>query len=455
MTINWIHLDFKGLMPAQERLLAWVDWLSQRGFNGVLLEYEDRIAWRTWPHTFRPGLTLDQWRAVIAAIRQRGMQVIPLIQTHGHLEWLLKHPAWATWRENGCHNELCPQVDAVRPAILAWLDEVVAIHEPGLQYLHIGGDETWNLATCPRCREIADQSPDGKLGVYLPHLEWVTKEVVARGLRPLIWADAFWREKRLDLVHRLPKDVILCDWRYEGSGPWQTVEQLGHAGNMVLGSSAIRCSYDLSECVSNQRARLDNVLAWPRHKGIAGMIHTVWGRSRSLLPPYGPWEGWLPGFLAAGDPEAWSNHPLNAWTAKLDSALSGSAWTASQLADELQRQSFSDPWVDACRRWWLLALRWHAILQASTTQSRTLISLKSVHESIGLDPDYVNLCRAALNRIDQQLQQWEADVQAYFDLQQLGDAREFLASRADIVRAQHSVDWAHAIIPPAPARSRH
>lgn len=433
-------------MPHAAGMTQWVHWLADHGVNGLVLEYEDRLPWRTWPGTFRPGLTLDEWQQVIAAARKRGMEVVPLIQTHGHLEWLLKHPRWAPWRENGCWNELCPQVDEVMPAVRAWLDEIVAIHGR-CTYLHIGGDETWNLATCPLCKAKADASPDGKLDVYITHLERVAAEVAKRGMRPLLWADAFWRENRMDLVRRLPRDVVLCDWQYTGEGPWPTTQDLGKQGHLVLGSSAIRPGYDLSQCVGEQGPRIANIRGWRRQSGTGGVIHTTWGRTRSLLPMYGPWEGWLPAFLAAGQPDALPGHPLEPWVARVDAALTGSLKDVKPVCDELAAARFDDPLTDACRSWWVLALRWRGILEPTLANARTFASLQAVHEAIGTDPDFINHRRAAHARMIEQARVWEADVRTYFDQRQLTDAQEFIASRTGILASVMTQDWAANVVP--------
>lgn len=461
MTINWIHLDFKGIMPGEQRLIAWINWFADRGFNGVVFEYEDRLPWQTWPGIFRPGLSLAQWQRVIAAARDRGMEVVPLIQTHGHLEWLLKLPQWSTWRENGCFNELCPQNTDVMPAIEAWLDEIVAIHDQP-RYLHIGGDETWNLATCPQCRNIAEASADEKLHVYITHLCRVAEAVIKRGMQPLIWADAFWREKRMDLVARLPSDVILCDWQYAGTGPWTTVQELAQGDRMILGSSSARCSFDLAECAGPQQLRIDNVTAWHNHTGTAGLIHTVWARTRSLLPQYGPWEGWLPGLIAAGDPQAWPTHPLAPWVERFDAAMAGPFPDATRLADELDGESFADEWADACRRWWVLALRWRVILFLSTANARTSTALEAVYRNIGVDPDFINHQRLAAGRMRDQTRDWETQVRSFFadrDLGDLGDPSdpsdvdEFIASRTGLIHTLKTSEWADTIIPVAQPRT--
>lgn len=183
------------------------------------------------------------------------------------------------------------------------------------------------------------------------------------------------------------------------------------------------------------------------------MLHTVWGRGRSLLPQYGPWEGWLPGLIAAGDPDAWLEHPLAPWIERLDAALAGTPALATQFANELDGESFADEWTDACRRWWVLALRWRAILQAATANARTSIALEAVHHNIAVDPDYVNHRRIAHGRMLDQAREWECQVRRFFADRDLDDVDEFVASRTGLIHGLKTSEWAEGIIPIAPPRT--
>lgn len=222
---------------------------------------------------------------------------------------------------------------------------------------------------------------------------------------------------------------------------------------MILGSSSVRCSFDLAEYVGPQQLRIDNVLAWHNHTGTAGIIHTVWARTRSLLPQYGPWEGWLPGMIAAGDPNAWPPHPLASWIDRFDAAMAGPFPDATRLADELDSESFDDEWADACRRWWVLALRWRVILFLSTANSRTCNALEAVHRNIGVDPDFINHQRLATGRMRNQSRDWEARVRSFFADRNLGDVDEFIASRTGLIHSLKTSEWADTIIPVASPRT--
>lgn len=452
-TPNWLHLDLKGILPSAQRLLAWIDFFADAGFNGVVWEYEDRLPWRTWPGTFRAGYTLEQWRQIWRRCAERGLEVVPLIQTQGHLEWLLKHERWSAWRENGCWNELCPQEPAVMPALEAWLDEVIELH-PGVRYLNIGGDETWNVATCPACRAVAAQHPEGKMGVYLDHVQRVAQAAIDRGVRPMIWADMFWREERIDLAAHLPEPTVLIDWQYAGGGPWATVATLGESGRAVWGASAVRSSFDTRQAVAPIGLRLENVLGWHalrREAGgasLGGLIHTTWGRGRSLMPLYGPWEGWLPGFIAAGDPARWPHDPLAPWVSRLDAAMTAeSPAVAKALVEELAEVSCEDAWREQCRRWWVLALRHRVAFLSSLGCGLNFAGFEAIHRSIGVDPDTINHSRAARRAVLASLDAWARDVRRFFADNELDGADEFIAGRTEGLRQLLSHDWAAEVIP--------
>ncbi len=163
---NWIHLDLKGAIPAAADMLLWVDWLADAGFNGIVFEYEDRQRWQTWPGTFRAGYSVNEWEAIWKRCAERDLEVVPLIQTMGHLEWLLRHEEYAGFREGGLVDEICPSHPGIQRKLLEWIDEVAALH-PESRHIHLGGDEVWQLASCGKCRERATGLPGGKIGLYL------------------------------------------------------------------------------------------------------------------------------------------------------------------------------------------------------------------------------------------------------------------------------------------------
>ncbi|EYC27604.1 hypothetical protein Y032_0009g819 [Ancylostoma ceylanicum] len=97
-----IHLDLKGAPP----IMSVYEWLfpllKKMGAHGVLMEYEDMFPYSgDLAQIKRP----DHYSSSdIARINQlaadNSIEIIPLVQTFGHMEFILKHPAYAELREN-------------------------------------------------------------------------------------------------------------------------------------------------------------------------------------------------------------------------------------------------------------------------------------------------------------------------------------------------------------------
>jgi hypothetical protein len=449
MKPNYLHLDMKGIIPLYPRILDWLEWFAACGYTGIVWEYEDRLPWESWPGTFRPGYSREEWSTIWAKCRELGLEIIPLVQTHGHLEWLLKFDRYAPWRENGCWNEICPHNPESVSAIQNWIGEVRRLH-PDSRYIHIGGDETWNLASCPACIREAGSSADGKLDLYLRHLRLMAETVLRLGARPIVWGDMFWREGKPELAARLPPETILIDWQYTGAGPWPTTAQLAATGLEVWGASAVSSSFDQTLLVAPIAPSIENVQGWRRlaEDGTVGaIIHTTWGRTRSLLPPYGPWERILPGFLAAGSRNRWAQSPLQPYAAKLDAALKSPDDRLPELIGELETVRLPDPFDQAAIGWWRLGLRHFQLRQNVVKRFMSFSMLEATHRFIAAEPDYVNHFRRGADAERLKLDAYFNDVSAYFADRQLRDGEEFVHGRKEALAAMLRLDWAENIIP--------
>lgn len=429
--MKWVHLDLKGMIPSPAVFRDWLARLAAGGADGVVIEYEDRLPWQSLPGVYRAGYSLEEWRATWAFCREQRLRLAPLVQTQGHLEWLLKRPAYAGLRENGHWNELCPCRPAATELVFSLLDEAIDLH-PDSAYIHLGADETWNLAACPDCRRRAARSPHGRFGVYLDHVGALCRHVVSRGRRPMIWADMFWRTGNF-AVGELPLETVLVDWHYGGGGPWPSLEKLRAAGHEVWGGSAIRSGYDQKYALAPLGMRIENVLAWERLRedgAVAAVLHTVWGRSNSLRPVYGPWEPWLPAFLAAGDPCRWRHQPLADLVPAVDRAMIAPEWEDTRpLQKQLEDFPAADTVTRDCLDWWALALAHRRLLQGAVEVAVGHAGLAVVGRAVGQDPAYRRTQRQQRARLAGEADAWREKAGAWLAARGYGDRDEYLDSR--------------------------
>src|SRR5690606_7995254 len=126
---------------------------------------------------------------IIQLCLKHKFELIPLIQTFGHLEFALKHAKFRPLREiDDFPAAVCPRnqltfTTLIKPII----DQVIQLHlEAGhkLTYLHIGSDEVFHMGACNRCRDHSKED------LYLTHVSRVAR--YARdtyAVKPIIWDD--------------------------------------------------------------------------------------------------------------------------------------------------------------------------------------------------------------------------------------------------------------------------
>lgn len=120
---------------------------------------------------------------------------MPLIQTFGHMEFVLKYEKYQHLRENpSSPDSICPSLAESSKLIEHMLTQVIQMHVPveedGLTWpmfthIHIGCDEVYNMAKCSRCKL------KNKHDLFVSHVKNITSIVhkVRSNLNVVIWDD--------------------------------------------------------------------------------------------------------------------------------------------------------------------------------------------------------------------------------------------------------------------------
>jgi len=433
---NWIHLDFKGMIPSESKLQVWLTWIREHGFSGVVFEYEDRFPWVTFPGVYRPGFDLPAWERIWATCMDLGLEIIPLIPTYGHLEWLLKHERWSALRCGGHLNLLCPENAQVRSLLAVWIQEVVRRH-PNSKFIHVGLDEVHHMGACPACQERAARFPQGKAAILWDHARFVCAEVRRAGKYPIAWADMFAAHAH---TMDLPSDVILCEWNYRGGVgvdlkriPWK-------ADRQRMSSSAIRCSFPTYQLIGDLESRVENVRNWHRTaQAEAGtipiLLHTVWGRYRSLGPIYGPWEAWLPAFQVAGKPDHSFSSPFRNGMKLLKEGFSTTDYDRIEsVIHQLRDVGSEDSFEEAALRWWEFSLRHHAELCVVQYYTMGRETMRSGFAFQGKDDDLLFEIESNVEKLLGRIDILEEEVSRKLAEWEWSDREEYLDSRFGALR---------------------
>jgi hypothetical protein len=206
------HVDLKRAMWRLDSLASFLTRLQGWGFTAVLLEIEDKFRFANHPsliHADAPPH--DEWKAWSQSCQAAGLEVIPLVQSLGHLEFVLKHPEYAHLREApNLVTHLDPTNPQSVPFVREIIDEVIEVFAPR-SHFHIGGDETGHLGRSPR---LQSESMDA---LYLRQILPILRHVTKRGLRPLLWHDMAISFPKI--LSKIPRKTLMVDWDYQTARP--------------------------------------------------------------------------------------------------------------------------------------------------------------------------------------------------------------------------------------------
>jgi len=215
LPVRAVHLDLKFHPPRYDAVFRWLDQLAAWKINTLVLEYEDRFPYERYVElSASTAWTREQVQALVSRANRLGIEVVPLIQSLGHVEYILRHSARAGLRElPHVLSQYCPSNPGSFDLFVGMASQVLALH-PHLRYLHVGGDETGFLGRCPRCAERAKTL--GPIGLYAEHLRKVCDWVAAQGIRPILWDDMLRSD--FQQIQRLPRSAVLMFWDYGATG---------------------------------------------------------------------------------------------------------------------------------------------------------------------------------------------------------------------------------------------
>lgn len=288
------YLDLRSIYPKFDRLLEFVREMAEYKINTLVIEYEDKLPFETMPELCHPeALTPVQFRALLEAASENFMDVIPLQQTFGHLEYVLKHPQYKRLRETPeTPGEMCPLREGAFELAAKLLNEIARLH-PGSRYLHIGCDEVWSLGSSEECR----RSRKSREEISLEYINRLVQHVCSLGKIPIMWHDMLQKAPQ-SLLDRLDKRAVVGVWMYSDREVRREapalLEKLRRSGLSYLACSASRSYDDLPwQNYPCAQTRLRNVDAWcelARSQGLTSLVNTNWAASFSLGRPYGLFE---------------------------------------------------------------------------------------------------------------------------------------------------------------------
>lgn len=196
--------------------------LALMGYRRMYLYTEDTYKLEGYPFFgyLRGAYGEEELRRLDGEAASLGVELVPCIQTLGHLERFLHWEASALLRDTA-------------DVLLAGCEEVYALIEAMIRQcrrcyrtdrIHIGMDEAMGLGLG---RYLAQNGYRDSFSIMLAHVERVAKIARKYGFSPMMWSDMYFRcasprgdyyEEEIQIPERVlraaPRDVTLVYWDY-------------------------------------------------------------------------------------------------------------------------------------------------------------------------------------------------------------------------------------------------
>ena len=275
------HIDFNYLMLRHDKIYPLLRSVAEMGYNCILWEVEDKIRWETCPECVHPdAFSKEEFKDILNYARSLGLEAIPLLQTLGHAEYVLKNQEYQHLREmpewEDCYCVSKPQVTEL---LQKWIAEYLSLFGE-IRDFHFGGDEAYWFGKCPVCADKIRQK--GTLGLAMEHLQYLSDPLLKAGIRPNIWFDmVIQHQDETETLLPVLKNFRLWDWHYNRSfqEPYtETLDILQHKfGLDVIPCSAARAWGDRVGCPAPHRAENSAVTAREAVlRNLSGYCTTSW-----------------------------------------------------------------------------------------------------------------------------------------------------------------------------------
>jgi len=277
--VKGFHLDLRIQVMKMDALKAFAKKLSESGINTLVMEWE-----ATYPFDKHPlipnkyAYTREEIKSFINYCGGIGIDVIPLQQSFGHVEYILRHYRYKDLREDQKdYSQVCPLEEEGNKKLFTDLFTELAATHPS-KYFHIGGDETYLLGHCEKCKAKAAEKGASKL--YIDHIKMLCDIVIGLGKIPVLWADIAL--KHPEALKLLPRQTILVDWNYGWDlNNFGDHEKLMKSGFEVWGAPSLRShpdNYFLTQWEKHFK-NIRDFIPTCRQLGYKGIIMTSWSTS--------------------------------------------------------------------------------------------------------------------------------------------------------------------------------
>ncbi len=237
MELITLQMDLGRQKETVEYIKSFVNFAKANGYNSILYYMESAV--RTENTAFldpEKTYTLAEMKEIVDYTEAQGLMAIPGFENLAHMDQFLATEDYAYLAEcrNGANSRYysknngtcgCTSHPDFYPLIDKYVTDIMEIFP--CKYVHMGMDEIFDFASCPRCQKKIKDENKTKDDLFVEHILHTHALLKERGKTMMMWDDIF---EQMDVAHRLPRDIIFTNWNYgfvgdEPKGHWMNREK--------------------------------------------------------------------------------------------------------------------------------------------------------------------------------------------------------------------------------------
>lgn len=273
LALRGLMLDVsRGKVPTEQSLGELIDLCAVLRLNVLMLYTEHTFRFRRHPEIGLEAGSLDAatMRRLDARARARFVDLVPCLQSLGHMEHILKLPAYRQLAETDMGWTIAPAAEGTCGLLADLYDEYLPNFSSRL--FNANCDEPWDLG---RGRSAALSEELGPGGLYLSHVRRIRDLAARNGKRTLIWGDVVHAHP--ERIAEIDRDLVLLDWWYEAEFDFDRVAVFARNGIDFMVCPGTSTWNSLFPRIDNSLANISGWADAGRRHGALGLLNTDWG----------------------------------------------------------------------------------------------------------------------------------------------------------------------------------
>lgn len=283
----------RGQVPKVENIKMFLTHMAIMGMNLLMLYTEDTYEIESEPYFgyMRGRYTKEELRECDRFAQQFGIEMVPCIQTLGHMEQFLKWPNALKYADT--EKVLLADDEKTYEFIEK---AIVAASEPfASKRIHIGMDEANDIGLG---KYLTKNGYTNRLEIMNRHVQRVSKIAQKHSLKPMIWSDMYMHMSELDggvdensaekSIAEISPDTQFVLWDYYREDKNRYIEKIRkhkRMGRLPVFAGGIWCWTSFGADYDKTFKTTAPALAACKEEGVTEVIATIWANSAETSLP--------------------------------------------------------------------------------------------------------------------------------------------------------------------------